>query len=165
MSLIAQTIGLKDFSVMVWLSLIFCLQIFSSTCVNEMEVCKGNPQCSNMNDLKWCKNATLWNEPTNWTIIVDHSMCNLTRQQDGMASQDQMIPTRQLDDKVYQCFNRADESPYSREGNNYDSGTEDGDKKDWLQWVNTPCGEDYGAKYKRRCLGMHPEQCVHVKRK
>ena len=121
----------------------------NSSCVDEMKVCKGDPQCSNMNDLKWCKNATLWNKPTAWTPIHDHSMCNLTPQPAGMVSSGQVILTEQRDDLEYHCFNRADESPYSKNIYFY---------SDWLQWVNTPCDSDYY----RRCIGRHPEKCVHT---
>ena len=107
-----------------------------------MEVCKGNPQCSNMNDLKWCKNATSWKEPTNWTAINSYSTCDLTPLLDGMASHSQVIQKDQRYDKIYQCFNRADESPYSKKENNYDNVTDDGDGTDWLQLVNTPCPDD-----------------------
>ena len=118
-----------------------CLFIINSSCVNEMKVCKGDPQCSNMNDLKWCKNATLWKEPIDWTPIYGHSTCDLKPLPDGMASHSQVIPTDQKNDSEYHCFNRADESPYSKVENYYGNGTEDGDKTNWLQLVNTPCPE------------------------
>ena len=125
-----------------------------------MEVCKGDPKCSNMNDLKWCKNTTSWNQPTNWTSIYDRSICNLTPQTD---SHGQVIPKSQRGDRVYHCYNRADENPYSNERINDGNGTED--ESEWLQWINTPCAQDGDLDYKRRCLGKHPEQCVQYRSK
>ena len=128
------------------------------TCVDEMDACKGVPRCRNMNDLRWCKNTTSWNEPTNWTSIYAHSVCNLTPQPDGMASHGQVIITNQKDDGEYNCLNRVDESPYSNQETKYDNETKDG--VDWLLWANTPCPDDTYGSPQRRCLGRHPEKCV-----
>merc|ERR1712142_203740 len=37
-----------------------------STCVRETKVCRGVPLCPNHLDLKWCKNASIWNKPADW---------------------------------------------------------------------------------------------------
>ena len=52
-------------------------------------MCKGIPLCNDKNDLKWCKNATIWNENpgANWVDIMDHFVCTLSPQSDKLAPQ------------------------------------------------------------------------------
>ena len=62
---------------------------------------------------------------------------------------------------MYQCVNRGDENPFSKEG--ADEGTDD-----WLKLVAEPCSElnrkcEYSScdYYRdRRCLGHRPDLCV-----
>ena len=52
-------------------------------------MCKGIPLCDDKNDLKWCKNATTWNENpgANWKSMNNHFVCTLSSQLDGLAPQ------------------------------------------------------------------------------
>ena len=65
------------------------LFILTSSCVDESQMCKGIPLCDDKNDLKWCKNATTWNENpgANWKAIRNHFVCTLSSQLDGLAPQ------------------------------------------------------------------------------
>ena len=38
--------------------------------MDESELCKGVPLSSNKEDLKWCKTASMWTVPDNWTPMV-----------------------------------------------------------------------------------------------
>ena len=130
---------------------------FTRSCVDENQICKGIPLCDNKNDLKWCKNATLWNEPPDWKPIVGHSACTLASQTDGLVPHAQLVKTFLVDDGTYHCLNRADEHIFSEKRQNHtNNGT------DWLQSVTTPCGLDVFGDAYRRCLGRNPDQCVWV---
>ena len=60
------------------------MNIFTSSCVDEMELCKGKSFCNDKIDLQWCKNASSLNQvlPIDWKPIYDHSLCTLKPQQD-----------------------------------------------------------------------------------
>ena len=104
--------------------------------------------------MKWCKNATLWNDPADWKPIFKHSVCTLTSRSDGVVPHGQLVKTSLVDDGTYHCLNRADEHIFfEKRQNNTNNGT------DWLQLVTTPC-ED--GDYYRRCLGRNADQCVFV---
>ena len=65
------------------------LFILTSSCIDESQICKGLPLCNDKNDLKWCKNATTWNEQpgADYLDIEDHSVCTLSPQSDELAPQ------------------------------------------------------------------------------
>ena len=129
---------------------------FTRSCVDENQICKGIPLCDNKNDLKWCKNATFWNEPADWKPMKDHSACTLTSQTDGVVPHSQLVKTFLVDDGTYHCLNRADEHfIFEKRQNGTNNAT------DWLQLVTTPCVSDTD----RRCLGRNPDQCVSLRGK
>ena len=122
-------------------------------------LCKGVAYCNNKNDLRWCKNATIWDEPSpeDWKPISGYSMCSLTPT-DGFIPSGQQIRLETRDNGLFNCFNRADESPFLKARKNHT-------KKDWLQVVNTPCSDNEYDFQKRRCLGRNPNQCVYLSSK
>ena len=125
------------------------LLIFSS-CVDELEVCKGIPQCSNKEDLKWCKNATSWSLPhKDWISLRKLVRCTHPGQPEYHPGQ--WIPSAVKGDGLFQCYNRAtaDEDPFSLDKNK-------NAQKTWLELVHTPC--DFGWS---RCLGRS-DQCVNA---
>ena len=124
---------------------------FTRSCVDENQICKGIPLCDNKNDLKWCKNATFWNEPADWKPTVDHSSCTLTSQTDGVVPHAQLVQTSLVDDGTYHCLNRADEHIFLEKKQNNTNN-------DWLQLVTTPC---FDGDFQRRCLGRNPDQCSY----
>ena len=82
------------------------------------------------------------------------SKCSLRNQPNDTSANGQWIkPVEQEDGRLFHCLNRGDENPFAETRRN----TEDGSKKTWMDWVNTPC--EKGKKY-RRCLGQRPDQCV-----
>ena len=120
--------------------------------MDENQICKGIPLCDNKNDLKWCKNASFWNEPADWKPMAEHLACTLTRQADGVVPHGQLVKTFLVDDGTYHCLNRADEHIFSEKRQNNTNN-------DWLQLVTTPCE---GGDAQRRCLGRNPDQCVDL---
>ena len=58
-------------------------------------------------------------------------------------------PDGYMDGNIFQCINRTDENPFSKQKNATDDDR-------WLDLVNSTC--DY--KTHRRCLGDNPTQCV-----
>ena len=125
------------------------LLFFISSCVNELKVCKGIPQCSNKEDLKWCKNATSWSLPhKDWEPLVKLIRCTHSGQPEyhpGQWIQNFGV----IGDGLFQCYNRAtaDENPFSLDKKKYA-------QKTWLELVHTPCNNG-----ERRCLGRG-DQCV-----
>ena len=126
-----------------FLNLIF----FVSSCVDELKVCKGIPQCSNKEDLKWCKNATSWSfSHTDWEPLYQLVRCTHPGQPEYHPGQ--WISFAVKGDGLFQCYNRADEVPFSA------NKIKDA-QKTWLEVVHTPCNFGY-----RRCLGRG-DQCVN----
>ena len=120
---------------------------FFSTCVNELKVCKGIPQCSNKEDLKWCKNATSWSLPhTDWKPLEGLVRCTHPGQPEYHPGQ--WIYPEVKGNGLYNCYNRADMNPFS-------VNRKKDDQKTWLELVHTPCKKKDG----RRCLGAG-DQCV-----
>ena len=126
--------------------------------MDESELCKGVPLCGNKEDLKWCKAASMWTVPENWTPMLDYTPENLVTSTDQLQKKCSFVndtdPPGQwfhsedkMDGHLYQCINRTDENPFSKQKNATDDT--------WLEWVNIPCGLDG-----RRCLGDKPNQCV-----
>ena len=125
----------------------FVSSFFISSCVDELKVCKGIPQCSNKEDLKWCKNATSWSLPhKNWKPLDGLERCTHPGQPEYHPGQ--WIYPEVKGDGLYQCYNRADEVPFSA------NKIKDA-KKTWLELVHTPC-----PNRNRKCLGRG-DQCVN----
>ena len=57
--------------------------------------------------------------------------------------------------QYHSCLNRADKNPFST--TKPDNDTVDGDKKSWLEWVNTPCSN---LEQQIRCLGLRADVCI-----
>ena len=121
--------------------------------------------CSNKEDLKWCKNATTWPVPDNWKPLNDPAI-----EQDGLVDipllkcsflQNDTNPQGQwfsqlTKGRVYNCFNRADENPFSKEKNGADNIL-----NNWLQLVKTQCDDrPFWDENERRCLGDRVDSCV-----
>ena len=128
----------------------FVSSFFISSCVNELKVCKGIPQCSNKEDLKWCKNDTSWSLPhTDWKPLDGLVRCTHPDQPEYHPGQ--WINSDLTGDGLFQCYNRAtaDEDPFS-------SNKIKDAQKTWLDLVHTPCDSIWW----RRCLGRG-DQCVN----
>ena len=61
----------------------------------------------------------------------------------------QWIYPEDIMDGIFQCINRKDENPFSKQKNVTDGNN-------WIELVNSPC-DGLGD---RRCLGDKPTQCV-----
>ena len=137
---------------------IFMLFLFIRLCIDESELCKGVPLCSNKEDLKWCKTASMWTVPENWTPIEifypntlgpePQKKCT-TFLNDKDPRGQWIHPDDMGDGKSYQCINRTDENPFSKP---LLTATDD---YRWLDLVNSICPNEM-----RRCLGDKPTQCV-----
>ena len=140
--------------------------LFISSCVAERKLCNGIYQCANKNDLKWCKNGTLWSLPNNWLLPkdpgvhenLDYSVCSSNNKFPG-----QLIQKNKRDDRQYNCIDRSDENPFkkSKRTDTVESGNTV-EKKTWLQLVHEPC-ED--ARRTRRCIGQGASLCTNIARK
>ena len=129
----------------------YILHLFNRSCIYEQDICEGVSVCPNKNDLKLCQ-SSLWGQPdTNLKPLSHYLKCPLPGRPNvtGLYSQ-QILDLNVNDTRVYHCFNRGDENPFSPKKT-------DNGKADWLQLVKTPCeeGEDF-----RRCLGYRPDKCV-----
>ena len=113
------------------------------------------PLCSNKEDLKWCKAASMWTVPDNWTPMEVGDRYNNRNLQEKCSTlndtnpQGQWIDSEHKTDGIFQCINRKDGNPYSKQKNHTDSNS-------WIELVNSPCES---LAY-RRCLGDKPTQCV-----
>ena len=130
---------------------ILLLSLLIRTCVDETELCKGVPLCDNKEDLKWCKAASMWTVPGNWTPMKDgyvqaREKCTSLNENNP---QGQWIYAKDMTDGIFQCINRKDENPFSKQKNVTDGNS-------WIESVNYPC--DYS--WHRRCLGDKPNECV-----
>ena len=126
------------------------LSLLIRTCVDESELCKGVPLCDTKEDLKWCKAASTWTVPDNWTPMIDkneHVQQKCTTLNDT-DPQGQWIDSEKKKDGIFQCINRKDEKPFSKKKNVTDGYS-------WIELGNSACEHLY-----RRCLGDKPNQCV-----
>ena len=98
--------------------------------------------CDNKEDLRQCKNKTLWE---NTVGLTGNFQCRGSGQQIKIGSKN---------DGIFDCLNRRDEN-----GTTFKKATSDNATQDWLKEVHTACPE--GEKY-RRCLGNQPDRCVKV---
>ena len=125
----------------------------------ETKVCRGVPLCPNYLDLKWCKNASLWNEPAGWEPLDERFLCRNELQLNGTKHNGQWIKSNEARNGLfYNCLNRMDEDPFVKIKK--ENATVSSNKKTWLQLVNTPCEKDAFGDPKRRCLGNTPDVCV-----
>ena len=112
--------------------------------------------CPNKEDLKWCKAASMWTVPENWTPMVVHIVDGHVQAQEKCTTlnetnpQGQWISPEDMIDGIFQCINRKDENPFSKQKNVTDGNS-------WIELVNSTCGLHLGQ---RRCLGDKPTQCV-----
>ena len=79
--------------------------------------------CDNKEDLKWCKAASNWTVPDNWTPMYiqnepdsNHVMvperCTALNDTDPRG---QWINPEDMTDGIFQCINRKDEKPFSKQ--------------------------------------------------
>ena len=107
--------------------------------------------CDNKEDLKWCKAASNWTVPDNWTPIYNPDTAHKQEKCTTLNDTDprgQWIGSEDMTDGIFQCINRKDENPFSKQKNVMDGNI-------WIELVNSTC--DYSL---RRCLGEKPTQCV-----
>ena len=107
--------------------------------------------CDNKEDLKWCKAASNWTVPDNWTPIHkvaagEQEKCTTLNDTDPRG---QWIYPEDMMDGIFQCINRKDENPFSKQINVTDESS-------WMKLVNSSC-DDF---LDRRCLGDKPTTCV-----
>ena len=116
--------------------------------------------CDNKEDLKWCKAASMWTVPDNWIPMnsyvpgekggIPQMKCTFHNDTDPRGQW--YNPENYFDGKIFQCINRADEDPFSKQKNTTDR---------WLELVNSSCVETgAGTIGWRRCLGDKPTLCV-----
>ena len=115
--------------------------------------------CNNKEDLKWCKAASTWIVPDNWTPMSTN--LPITNSNDGLKIKCTFLndtdprgqwidPKDYFDGKIFQCINRTDENPFSKQ-KNITGGYS------WLESVNSTCAYH---NLLRSCLGDFPSQCV-----
>ena len=73
--------------------------------------------CDNKEDLKWCKDASTWTVPDNWTPMKDgyvqaREKCTTLNETNP---QGQWIFPEDMMDGIFQCINRKDEDPFSKQ--------------------------------------------------
>ena len=111
--------------------------------------------CPNKEDLKWCKAASNWTVPDNWTPIAmkegyaKKAQKHCTTLNDTDPRGQWINPEYKRDGKIFQCINRKDEKPFSKQKNVTDGNS-------WIELVNSTCD----SPVDRRCLGDKPTQCV-----
>ena len=113
-------------------------------------MCMGTSFCDNKEDLRQCKNKTLWE---NTTPMASYFQCK---------GSGQWIKSKSKNDGMFDCFNRRDEEEATFKKTNSDNPTQD-----WFRQVNEPCpnktttSSDYNnGKTWRKCLGNQPDKCV-----
>ena len=135
------------------------LSLLIRTCVDESELCKGVPLCDNKEDLKWCKAASIWTVPDNWTPMMtfkpgevdEKPQIKCTFLNDTDPRGQWIHPQEYFDGKIFQCINRTDENPFSKQKNATDDNR-------WLESVNSTCSTE--NRWYRSCLGDKPTECV-----
>ena len=93
----------------------------------------------------------MWTVPGNWTPMKDgyvqaREKCTSLNENNP---QGQWIFPEDMMDGIFQCINRKDEKPFSKQKNVTDGNS-------WLELVNSTCPN----LRSRRCLGDKPTQCV-----
>ena len=132
------------------------MYIFARSCLDEgLPLCMGTPYCASKRDLKWCKNITLWGQADTKLKPIHHTKA-------FCKSSGQQIAAMDMNDKVYHCLNRGDETPYKTSEIRTSNQTDNSKKKTWLELVNEPCP---GGPTDRRCLGWRADVCVNAGRK
>ena len=112
-------------------------------------MCKGTPLCDNQEDLRQCKNITVWETAT---PLHGNVLCKGSGQQ---------IKSRSYNSGIVDCLNRRDEPIFSKIKSSKV-------KRDWLFQVNTTCPNKGGplplrlrnGKNWRRCLGDQHHICI-----
>ena len=126
-----------------------------SSCVEETTIpCDGTSVCDNKEDLRQCKNKTLWEKAT---PLLDSG--NVQCPGSG-----QWIKSGSMNNGIFDCLNRQDEveTTFFKKAN---SGNV---TKDWLKEVRKPCpnktsgsDDNKNGENWRRCLGNQPDRCVY----
>ena len=116
-------------------------------------MCKGTPLCDNQEDLRQCKNITLWETAT---PLHGNVQCKGSGQQ---------IKNGSYNSGIIDCLNRRDEPIFSKIKSSKV-------KRDWLFQANTTCPNKQkgplplrNGKNWRRCLGNRPDVCVYSESK
>lgn len=82
-------------------------------CINEEEMCTGLVLCNDTSDTKMCKDKEMWRDvkcPHRGTFT--HTRCS------GVIPGQCILNGNYHDKLRYQCFDRSDESPFGRGGEN-----------------------------------------------
>ena len=127
-----------------------------SSCVEETAMCNGTSVCDNKEDLRQCKNESLWRSLSD-VLGYGYVQCPGSGQQIKIGSKN---------DGIFDCLNRRDE-----EGTTFKNTSSDNPTQDWLKEVHKPCpnitdqSQDWIDEYRngknwRRCLGNQPDRCV-----
>ena len=125
-----------------------------SSCVEETAICNGTSVCDNKEDLRQCKNKTLWE---NTTPMATYFQCK---------GSGQWIKSKSKNDGMFDCFNRRDEEETTFKKTNYSDNATQDSTQDWLKEVHKPCpnitGGSWSDEYRngknwRRCLGNQPD--------
>ena len=96
----------------------------------------------------------MWTVPDNWTPIAIRTLNTEKVQKKRTTVNDtdprgQWIYPEDIMDGIFQCINRKDENPFSKQKNVTDGNS-------WIESVNSTCN----FKNDRRCFGDKPTQCV-----
>ena len=96
----------------------------------------------------------MWTVPDNWTpIAITGGYAERVQKQcttlNETTPQGQWIYPEDMTDGIFQCINRKDENPFSKQRNVMNGSS-------WIELVNSAC--DYSDE--RRCFGDKPTQCV-----
>ena len=134
-----------------------------SSCVEETTIpCDGTSVCDNKEDLRQCKNESLWRSLSD-VIGSEYVQC---------PGSGQWIKSGSKNDGIFDCLNRRDEEETTFKKANSDNETSLNATQDWLKEVHKLCpnktsGGPYynNGKNWRRCLGNQPDICVYSKSK
>ena len=105
-------------------------------------MCNGTSVCDNKEDLRQCKNESLWRSLSD-VIESEYVQC---------PGSSQWIKSGSMNNGIFDCLNRRDEEETTFKKTNSGNATQD-----WHKEVHKPCPK--GEKY-RRCLGNQPDKCV-----
>ena len=101
-------------------SFVNACEIAQSTCVEEKTLCQGEIICENDKDLKWCKDPQRSEEDCD-TTCKDSSWCFSSVSRCGSVNSivvegipGQCIANNYISNNNYECFDRSDESPFSK---------------------------------------------------
>ena len=123
-----------------------------SSCVEETAIpCDGTSVCDNKEDLRQCKNESLWRSLSD--VIGAELSDDIGPEYVQCPESGQWIKSGSKNDGIFDCLNRRDE-----EGTTFKKTNSDNANQDWLEQVHKRCPE---GEEDRHCLGNQPDRCVH----